>query len=31
MHTTVHKINNADLPYSPENYIQYLVIAYDEK
>ena len=29
--TTIHKINNKDLLYSTENYIQYLVITYSGK
>ena len=31
MHTTIYKINNKDLLYSTGNYIQYLVINYNEK
>ena len=29
--TTTYKINNKDLLYSTRNYIQYLIIAYNEK
>ena len=31
IHTIVHKINNKDLGYSTENYVQFPVITYDGK